>query len=380
MKTSQPRAPRWTRWALALVGVLAALSAAGWAASHWPLPAAPSSVGSNEPSSTALPAVGAWGRIAPRGEVIDLGAPTGMDGVRVQRLLVEEGDVVRAGDVVAVLDTYDRRQVAVREAEAQVAVAVARLAQAREGAKPEELAAQEATIARCRVELENAEQQFDRGESLAKKNVISAEDQSSRALLRDRAREALRQAESQFAALKAVRPVDVALAEQQWLQAKTAVDRAQAELAAARILAPADGQVLKVHARPGQRILEKGVVEMGDTRTMYAIAEVYEADIARVRIGQSASLRVPSLQQELHGTVERLGFMVGRKGTLNNDPIADTDARVVEVRIRIADAEAPRVAALSNARVQIRIDVLSPEKGSLNDSGGRNAGADAMRD
>ncbi len=85
---------------------------------------------------------------------------------------------------------------------------------------------------------------------------------------------------------------------------------------------------------------------MGNTSVMYAIAEVYEADVGRVRVGQSARVRVSSLSGELTGEVEHVGWMVGRKVTLNNDQIADTDARVVEVRIRINAADAPRVAPL----------------------------------
>ena len=82
MTAPRPRKTAWPRWTMAIVALLIGLTAGGWAATSWQhQPENPSTVGvvQTEPNGLALPAVGAWGRIAPRGEVIDLGAPTGMD-------------------------------------------------------------------------------------------------------------------------------------------------------------------------------------------------------------------------------------------------------------------------------------------------------------
>jgi hypothetical protein len=89
---------------------------------------------------------------------------------------------------------------------------------------------------------------------------------------------------------------------------------------------------------------------------MHVVAEVYEADVSKVRIGQTAKVRVPSLGAELSGQVVRTDLVVGRKVVFNNDPVADSDARVIEVRIRIALEDSPRVAGLSNARAEVVID------------------------
>lgn len=355
MSTTSRSKSAWGRWSLGILVLVGLVSAAGWATTQWQHATPPTLP--SQPEERTLPAVGAWGRIAPQGEVLDLGPPTGMDGVRVQKLLVEEGDQVRRGDVIAVLDTFEQRDAAVREAQAQRAVAEAKLAQAKEGAKPAEIAAQQAMVTKVQTELDHAQADLDRWQALADQKFASPENVAAKELQRNQAREALRQANAQLEALRTVRPVDVALATAELGKATAAIDRAQADLAVTQIVAPSDGRILRVHARPGQRIGEKGVVEFGNTDAMYAIAEVYEADFPRVKVGQSARLHVPSLGEDLQGEVERLGWMVGRKITLNNDPISDTDARVIEVRIRIAAADAARVAALSNARVEIRINV-----------------------
>ena len=51
-----------------------------------------------------------------------------------------------------------------------------------------------------------------------------------------------------------------------------------------------------------------------------------------------------------------VGWQVGRRVVLDNDPVKDTDARVVEVRVKLDPAAAERVARLSYARVEVRID------------------------
>lgn len=88
---------------------------------------------------------------------------------------------------------------------------------------------------------------------------------------------------------------------------------------------------------------------------MYAVAEVYENDIARVRAGQRARVSSPALPGVLLGRVERLGLKVDKNDVLSTDPVADVDARVIEVEILLDEPEL--VAALTNLRVDIEIEV-----------------------
>ena len=90
---------------------------------------------------------------------------------------------------------------------------------------------------------------------------------------------------------------------------------------------------------------------------MYAIAEVYETDIAKVRNGQRATITSPVFVGNLEGTVTRIGKQIGKKDVLNTDPAADTDARVIEVRIRLDPESSKKVASLTNLQVQVKIDI-----------------------
>src|SRR5262249_30831279 len=133
--------------------------------------------------------------------------------------------------------------------------------------------------------------------------------------------------------------------------ARAELEGARAKLDQSRVRAPISGQVLEVHAREGERVESDGIVELGDTAAMYAVAEVYETDIARVRLGQRARVSTPGLPSGLTGPVERIGLQIGKKDVLGTDPVADADARVVEVEVRLDDP-AP-AAGLTNLRVDV---------------------------
>jgi HlyD family secretion protein len=134
---------------------------------------------------------------------------------------------------------------------------------------------------------------------------------------------------------------------------KAQLQQAQADLDLARVRSPISGQVIKIHAYPGERVTTAGVAELGKTNEMYAVAEVYEDDIGRVHVGQRATVTSPALGDELQGTVESIGWKVAKMQVLDTDPAAKTDARVVKVKIRLDDSA--RVARLTNMQVDVRI-------------------------
>jgi HlyD family secretion protein len=96
--------------------------------------------------------VTALGKLAPKGEVIKLSAPTSNEGAKIEQLLVEEGATVKVGQLIAILDSQGRLQAAVNEARARVSVAEASLEKVKAGAKQGEINAQQAAIGRLQAE------------------------------------------------------------------------------------------------------------------------------------------------------------------------------------------------------------------------------------
>ncbi|HKJ20783.1 MAG TPA: efflux RND transporter periplasmic adaptor subunit [Woeseiaceae bacterium] len=138
--------------------------------------------------------------------------------------------------------------------------------------------------------------------------------------------------------------LDIALAD-------LAAAKAKLELAVVR--APLRAQVLEIHAYPGERVGPEGIMELGRTDKMYAVAEVYETDTTAVKVGHSAKIRLSAMDRKLTGKVERISLKVGRLDVVGTDPIAKTDARVVEVFILLDDSEA--VSRFTNMQVKVEI-------------------------
>ena len=339
--------------------------------------------------------VSALGRLEPEGEVIQVFAPTSMEGARVETLRVTHGQQIRKGDVIAVLDTYTRRQAAVQEALEQVEVAQAQLSQVEAGAKSgqiraqsrvvdrqqvelqTETEAQEATIARLKAELNNAELEARRYQVLYTDGAVSASLRDGKQLTADIVRQQLNgsqanlsriqrsrqqqifEAEATLEQIAEVRPVDVNVARSQVSTAQVRVARAKAELDVVTVRSPQDGQVLKIHTRPSELVGSKGIISLGQTQQMVAVAEVYELDISRIRVGQTATVtsKNNAFPEVLRGKVVEVGLEINKKDVLNTDPAAQFDARVVEVKVLLDQVSSRQVAGLTNLSVQVSINV-----------------------
>lgn len=318
--------------------------------------------------------IAALGRLEPEGEVIKVAAPSTAGAVtpifgtpRVARLLVPERAQVKAGQVIAVLDVYDRFMAAAVEAQAGVQEAQSRLAQVQAGAKRGDIEAQgaavearRASVARLQSELATAKWEYQRYQALFQSGAISEQELKNRQLKfettareLDQTKREYDQAVKTLSSVAEVRPTDLQQAQAGVNVALAKFQRAKADLETSVVRSPINGQVIKIHARPGEQVGNDGVAEIGNTNQMYAVAEVYETDVQRVRPGQKATITSDAFPGAISGRVDQVGALIRKKDVLNTDPAADTDARVVEVKIRLDDSRP--VAGLTNLQVKVKI-------------------------
>lgn len=303
-----------------------------------------------------ITSVGALGRIEPGWKILKLAPSASAEGSVVESLAADEGDKVSKGQVLATLDVLPRREAALREARAQAQIFAARLSKVKAGPGSQEVAAKTAEMELHAVAYRNAESDYGRVEKLKAANATTAENVDRSRNQLEQSQKQLEQARAHLGALTWIRPEDVQAAEAELAKAEASVCRAEAEVEAARIRSPIDGRLLKLFVRPGERVGESGFAEIGDTDHMQVVAEIHERDAAKVRVGQPAMIKPQCVAEEFQGTVIRVGWKIGRQVVLDNDPVKDTDARVIEVRILLDNAASERLAALSNARVEVRID------------------------
>jgi len=315
--------------------------------------------------------ISSLGRLEPEGEVLKVAPPSALGSSRIVKLLVKEGDTVKQGQPLAVLDSYDRSKIAVAQAEAKVGEREASLAQVRAGAKSGDIQAQKANLmakkaskSRLTLELANAESDLKRYEALLKDGATTEITRDGfaikvKSLTEQIAQvsEEINQAEASLSSVSEVRSVDVEVAQAQLNTARADVDRAKADLALAEVQAPIDGQVIKIHAKTGEVVSNTdGLLELGNTGQMYAVAEVYETDIIKVKAGQKATITSEAFKGEITGVVDRIGLRIAKNDVLGTDPAAKTDVRVIEVKIRLDDST--KVASLTNLQVKIRIKLV----------------------
>jgi HlyD family secretion protein len=378
----------------------------------------------------AAKTVTALGRVEPKGEIIKLAAPSSVEGARIDQLLVKEGDRLRKGQIIAILDSRDRLQAALDEANGQISIAQAKLAQVQAGAKQGEIRAQQSTVARIkaqgagdlaaqqqsierlRVQLEgeaaaqqatlqrlqassaNAQAELDRYQALYTAGGVSQSMRDSKRLALDTAQQQVKEAKANLVRIQAtsdrqiseakivfnriqttgrsqvseakstldqiaeVRPVDVQAAQAEVARAIAAARQAKVKLDQTYIRAPLDSTVLDIGTRAGELAsTTNGIVELGQTEQMYVIAEVYESDVGKVKLGQLVKVTAEPISSTLMGTVERVGAKVQRQQVVNTDPSANIDARIVEVHIKLNPEASPKAALFTNLQVKAVIQL-----------------------
>ncbi|AOY84593.2 ABC exporter membrane fusion protein [Moorena producens JHB] len=153
-KESQPFTNSVSQWYLIVAAAMALATGGIYLYGLPQFESKPEGSISNSPENTiAIVAVTALGRLEPQGEVTRLSAPNSVGGTRVEQLLVKEGDKIKAGQIVALLDGYALRFAALEQVKQKVQIAQARLDRVKAGAQAGEIAAQEAAIARLQAQL-----------------------------------------------------------------------------------------------------------------------------------------------------------------------------------------------------------------------------------
>ncbi len=299
----------------------------------------------------------ALGRVIPRDDVITLGLPFGAGDTRIEEMRVMVGDVVSAGDVVAVLDNRATLEGAIASARASVAVQSAALAQTRTAIAASHDEAQ-AELERAQATLVEATSTLERTEGLFERGVAS---DSVLQTAQTRAEEAARDAQRARATLTRFagdpeEQVDIVLARANLEAAEAELLRAEEDVARADIRAPIDGTVIDINVRVGERPDGAGILDLGNTDVMMVEAEVYQTLIGRVAIGDPVSILADAFQSPLSGIVTAIGLEIGRQSITSDDPAANTDARVVDVLITLDPDSTAAARRFTNLEVVARID------------------------
>jgi HlyD family secretion protein len=276
--------------------------------------------------------IAALGRVEPLDRVVKLSVPASLSNDTVRTLLVRQGDAVRRGQVLAILDSQESLERDVREAEAAVQVA------------RRKLTAQDSVIARYRAELDQAQVELRRYSQLYSQGAASAEVRDRRITIESTTRANLEQSLQDRETLQAE------LVEQQSILA-----RDRTELAKATIRAPFAGTVFRINAYPGDKVGDDGILEMGDSSRMGVIAEVYQSDRPGITLGQRAVITAEGFPgRQMEGRVVEIAREVSRQSVFSGEAGENLDRRVIEVKVGLS----PEAAAMASTINYLQVDVL----------------------
>ncbi|MCE7998547.1 MAG: HlyD family efflux transporter periplasmic adaptor subunit [Rhodobiaceae bacterium] len=315
-----------------------------------------------DPSATPGPnTVIGLGALLPDGDVTTIAPPFGSGDARVTTLIVDEGDQVTVGDTLAILDNEAQYKAALEAAEANVALRQANLDQTRTSI--------EASLKEARANLGSAEaaalsarKDYERAQSLIERGTISEAVLDQRQASSDQAARAVDQARatlSRYDVGDIDTQVDVVVAARNYDAAKAALIQAQRDLEKTYVRAPITGTVLKIHVRPGEKPGGEGVMNIGNIERMTAEVEIYQTQIGNIELGDTVDITANALPTALKGTVSHIGLEVERQTLIDDDPAANTDARIVEVTVLLDDASSKIAARYTNLQVVATIQTAN---------------------
>lgn len=260
------------RWPWLLV-VLAAVSAGGyyWKSKH-PVQTGPRYLTEAASVGDVKEAVETTGTVQPR-LLVQVGSQVSG---RVSRVLVDFNASVHQGDLLAEIDPTTFR---------------AAMAQARAS-----VMSSEATLQRARVNEQLSALNLGRARALRERNLNAQADLDAAVAQHD------------------LTLAEIAVARAEGARARAALQTAQTNLGFTRIVAPIDGVVIQRAVDEGQTVaasLQAPVLFQiaNDLRNMRIIANVDEADVARLRAGMAATARVDAFPREtFSGRVAEIRF------------------------------------------------------------------------
>lgn len=224
---------------------------------------------------------------------------------RVRERLVDEGETVRAGQVVARLDEQDlANEVALRQAQVEAARHV--LAELEAGSRREEIGQAEAALSGAEAEERRAADDFRRQSALYEREVISKQKYDAAKAAFETARAQAREArEALVLVRKGPRRERIEQGRAKLREAQEALNEARLRLGYSTLTSPVEGLVMAKHVEAGEQVnIGTPVVTIGNFGDTWIRAYIPETELGRARVGQKVKVTTDTWpDRQYEGTV-----------------------------------------------------------------------------
>jgi multidrug efflux pump subunit AcrA (membrane-fusion protein) len=296
---------------------------------------------------------------------------------RLVRVLVSEGQRVKAGQALAEIDSSGL-DLDLQSAKANYEAQKLKLASLKALPTAEQLAQSKAGLEQARQEVASAQESYESAKSLADKNLASKNQLADAERQLTVARAQLSAAEQSYQTVQAGSTEDVIQAQEaEVAQAENTLQKAKLILDSTVIRSPAAGRVTNILVQAGDLVdPSTAIMSVADMGRMVLQAQVNEADVGQVKIGQTALVTpagYPDLQ--LKGRVTGLDLTAEVEGNVSvfnaAIEVANGDGQLLWGMSADADIQVlnlTNVLTLPNTALQIRggsTQVFVPKQGKL---------------
>jgi HlyD family secretion protein len=218
---------------------------------------------------------------------------------RIDQVLVEEGDRIEAGQVLARLKT-ERLEAQIRETNAQIAAQREVVKRLKAGSRAQEIEQARAQVAAAKADVQNADVSYKRIDETSETGASSDQALDDAKSRREVTRARLKVAENALAlALEGPRKEDIAAAEKSLEALEAALSFLNVRLADMTLTAPAAGIVQSRILEPGEMAgPTKPVFTLALTDPKWARVYVSEPDLGRIASGMPAKVYSDSFPGE----------------------------------------------------------------------------------
>ena len=260
---------------------------------------------------------------------------------RIARFLVNEGDRVTSGQVIAILDNADTRA-RLDEARGDLAAVRAKLREIAAGSREEEIEQAAAVLAAHQAELELAKAELERHQRLGAEGIVSASNLSEKEKAYRVSVARVAQAEEQQRLLKkGARRETLELHESLVEKASATVALYERLLDKSSVRTPISGKVIHKNLQEGEVVYAEAPVPLivvADVDNTWINAEVDETDIGRVVLGSSVEVTSDAYPGRVfRGRIAEIAEYVGARKIRPNEPAKNLDVKVVQVKVTLQD-------------------------------------------
>ena len=316
---AQAKKFRWGAIGLAILVAVAGVAL-------WVLPSRQTSSAQDTGKPAQPPLIARGYTDAPEGTAVVAGDPSG--GSVLVELRVKDGQKVKKGEVLAVLSNYARADVTLRMAEADMVKLKQMHDFVLKGTRLSEIALQEATL----------KSSIEQNKLDALQRARSGKPPDQREIETSIADQGLERQKVRLALMKTTLENDLAQFEIDLANTQSRIDSAKRTIEDALVRSPLDGVVVQIFSREGERVSPTGIVKVVDMNQLRVLADVDELHVGRLKPGGKVDVTFRGNNEVYKGTIERIAPTVKRMQRVEPDGGSSTDARVVQVEIKIDES------------------------------------------